>query len=190
MILVQIQLCEGFWTCITPDGIINAVSTILTIVGAFLVAFLTSRKQRLMLKKEQSESSKKIFLRHKMYFNTIEISGRMLLKGKNTNAFDRKLILSSLYNNLNKVIESGILDHAPSEIDTDINTLINSGNMIYNSLEIVNKILKEEATERYEEYLLNKEANHYDEINDLISVAENHYDELKRSLEHITTYYK
>lgn len=187
---VQNQMCEEFIQCLTPDGIINALSTIFTIVGAFLVAFFTSRKQYGLFKKERSEASRKIFLNNKAYFKMIENSSRMLLKGKNTRATDIQLFLRSLNYNLKKVSKSGILDYTPSDIDPDINLFISSGDMIYNSFEIVTSILNEENIERYEEFLLNEEAESYEYVSNLIESAEKYYDDLKDSMESIITYYK
>lgn len=184
------QSCGSFWDCVTPDGKLNALSTALTIIGAFLVAYFTSNRQKNLQDNINKESSKKIYLAHKERFKKVTATCEMLIKGKNTNANDINLFIRGLKKQLELLKESKIIVEAPSDIYEDITKFISDGETIANYCHQIQLLIEEENYERIEEYLLDENIKHREDVNFYRDEAEALYSDLEFRAEKIKRYYK
>ncbi|TCT23373.1 hypothetical protein EDD68_10787 [Melghiribacillus thermohalophilus] len=50
---VEIQKCEGFWLCVTPDAVVQSFGTIIAAIGGVLGAYLLLRKEFRYKEKEK-----------------------------------------------------------------------------------------------------------------------------------------
>lgn len=188
--LYTIQLSDDFWMSLTLDGILNSITTFATVIGAFLIAYLTSVNKKKLQDEGIKEESKKIYLRYKIAFKKISGVSRLILKGGNTKGSDIKLSIRELKLQLEKINETDILSIAPSKVYMDLHSLLNKGWLFAHTFENIVTILDREGVEKYEEYLLDKSAKHYSEINKLIANAEKILSEIEYFSQEIIKYYE
>lgn len=186
-----IQVCEGFWSCLTPDGILNAIVTILTIGGAFFIAWFTTRRQQRIQNDSMKEASKKIYMSNKRSFNQVVSTTDLLIRGKNTTSKDIDLSIKELELHVNKINESGIISYAPTDIFPYLEDYKRNGIFILHAFKIVYEIVQKEGYKKYEEYLLDRQqVKHYDGVEQYMESIEEAYENMKLNLNKIKKYYK
>lgn len=192
--MIKVELvnsCESFWTCITPDGILNASVVLLTIVGAILVSYITTRTQIKSQTEATKEKGKKVFKvvqdSFKKAFGTIGL----FLNSQAKSHRDLVIFIKELEYQIEVIKDSDIISISPSAIYNELKAFNEKAGFSRLILDNILILLEEGENIKIEEFLLDEnQKNNHQRMEELSEIASEKMKEMKDLYEEIEKYYK
>ncbi|MDN4608205.1 hypothetical protein [Sporosarcina highlanderae] len=192
--MINVELvnsCEGFWRCITPDGILNASVVLLTIVGAVLVSYVTTRTQIKSQTEATKEEGKKVFKVVQDSFIKATGTIGLFLNSQAKSHRDLVIFIKELEYHTEVIKDSDIINVSPSAIYNDLKSFNDKARFSQLILENILLMLENGYHIKIEEYLLDdsQKINHQ-KVKELSEIATEKVKEMKCLYEKIEKYYK
>lgn len=193
-ILIKVELvnsCESFWPCVTPDAILNASVVLLTIVGAFLVSYITTRTQIKTQTEATKEEGKKVFKVVQDSFKKATGTIGLFLKSQARNHRELVIFIKELEYQIEVIKDSDIISISPSEIYNELKIFNEKAGFSRLILDNILIMLEDGGHIKIEEYLLDEtQKSNHKKIEDFAEIAEVKRKEMVEVYKKIETYFK
>lgn len=188
--MIKVENCDGFFGGLTPDGILTAFVTLLTIGGAFLIAHYTAKKQIDNQLEITKEESKRIFKRIEDSFIKAYGTVGLLLNSQNRSYRELVIYSKELEYQIGIIKDSNIINVAPSAIYDDLKKFNEKAGFTLLILQNVILLLEEGKHMKFEEYLLDESLEQtHEQMQVLLDTAEEKHGEMKDIFGEIKKYY-
>lgn len=191
--MIKVELvnsCEGFWRCITPDGILNAFVVLLTIVGAILISYYTTRRQIKNQKDTIKEEGKKVFKTVQDSFLKARGTVGLFLNSQARNHRDLVVYIKELEYHIGVIKDSNIINISPSAIYNDLKSFNDKAGFSRLILDNILILLEEGEHIKIEEFLLDEnQKNNHQRMEELSDIASEKMKEMKDLYGKIEKYY-
>jgi len=186
-----VNSCESFWPCITPDAILNASVVLLTIVGAVLVSYITTRTQIKSQTEATKEVGKKVFKVVQDSFKKATGTIGLFLNSQAKNHRDLVIFIKELEYQIEVIKDSDIISISPSAIYNELKAFNEKAGFSRLILDNILIMLEEGGHIKIEEYLLdeNQKINHR-RIDELAEIAKEKKMEMEELYKKIDSYFK
>lgn len=188
---VAINVCEGFYRCLTADGKLSAIVTLLTIVGAFGIASYASKQERNKYFEASKEESRKIYLEIEKAFIKTFMPMDLWLNSQNGKQTELMIYTKEIEYQIGRIKDSNIIQRSPSAIYRSLQDFVDKSEFALLIFKNILLLLENSDHEKFEEYLLDeKTKGDHDKMNELIDIAKIKSKEIKNIYEEIEKLYK
>lgn len=192
--MIKVELvnsCESFWLCITPDGILNASVVLLTIVGAVLVSYITTRTQIKSQTEATKEEGKKVFKVVQDSFKKATGTIGLFLNSQAKSHRDLVIFIKELEYQIEVIKDSDIISISPSAIYNELKSFNEKAGFSRLILDNILIMLEEGEHIKIEEFLLDEsQKGNHKRIDDLAEIAKEKKVEMEELYKKIDNYFK
>lgn len=187
----MVNSCEGFWRCITPDGILNALVVLLTIVGAILISYCTTKRQLKSQTDATKEDGKKVFRTVQDSFLKAQGTIGLFLNSQAKSHRDLVIFIKELEYHIEVIKDSDIINVSPSASYNDLKSFNEKAGFSRLILDNILIMLEDGGHVKIEEFLLDEnQKSNYEKMEDFVEIAELKRKEMEDVYKKIEIYFK